>query len=58
MYYLKFLIINLNVLLSNQIAGFFDYQLLWRETISVIDLLRRDICQRKIASKSTAVGLV
>ena len=35
MYYLGFKIINLNVLSSNQIAGFFDHQYLCNETINI-----------------------
>lgn len=33
----------INVLFSNQIAGLFSYQYLWKETVNVIDFLHRDI---------------
>ena len=44
--------------LSNHIAGFFDHQYPWKETISVLDILHRDSCQEKIASKKTTIGWV
>ena len=50
--YIKFQIMEKNVLLSNQIAGFFDDQCLWKESDQVLGFFFR-----KIASKTTTVGL-
>ena len=36
----------LNVLLPNQIIGFFDHQYLWKERISILDFLHRNSCQK------------
>ena len=44
--------------LFNHIAGFFDHQYLSKETISVLDILHRDSCQKKIAFKKTTIGWV
>ena len=48
--------IDQNVLLSNQIAGFFDHQYLWKETINALDFLHINSYQRKIVSQGTSVG--
>ena len=55
--YIKFQIMDKNVLLSNQIAGFFDDQCLWKESDQVLGFFFRNICPGKIASKTTTVGL-
>ena len=44
--------------LSNKIAGFFDHQYLWKETIIVLDFLRRISYREKIGCKSTIVDWV
>ena len=41
-----------------QIAGFFDCQYLWKETINVLDLVYTNSYQKKIVSKITSVGWV
>ena len=46
-----------NVLLSNQIPGFFDDQCLWKESNKVLDFLFRNSYPGKIVSKTTTVGL-
>ena len=40
--YIEFQLIDQNNVLSNHIAGFFDDQYLWRESIIVLDFLHRD----------------
>ena len=47
--YMKFAIYDDNVLLSNQIAGFFDDQCLWTESGKVLDFLFRNSYTGKIA---------
>ena len=47
-----------SVLLSNLIAGFFDYQCLWKETILVLELLHEDSNQGKVACKTNTADWV
>lgn len=42
--------------LSNQSAGIYDDQYLWKETVKVLDFLQRDSYQRKITSKNYWLG--
>ena len=44
------------MLSSNQIAGFFDHQCLWNETIIALDFLFKDSHQGKEMFKSTTVS--
>ena len=48
------------MLLSNQTAGFFDHQPIWKETMNVIEkvinLLHRESYYGKIAHRSATVG--
>ena len=45
-------------LFSNQIAGFFDYQYLWKKFSYLLDLLHGDSHQAKLASGTTSFDLV
>ena len=38
------------MLSSNQIAGFYDYQYLWKECIYIFDFWNGEIHQEKVAS--------
>ena len=55
--YIKFQIMDKNVLLSNQIAGFFDDQCRWKESDKVLGFLFRNSYPGKIPSKTATVGL-
>ena len=46
------------MLLTNQMAVFFDHQYLWKESISRLDFLHGDNHQRKVASESYPFGWV
>ena len=54
--YIKFQIMGKNVLLSNQIAGFFDDQCLWKESGKVLGFFFRNSCPGKIESKTATIG--
>ena len=44
-------------LLSNQTAGLFDYQYLWKESTDIFDFLHGDNDQGKVGSKATVFWL-
>ena len=50
--------LKVEMLLSNQIAGFFDHQHFWKESINVLDFLHGGSHQGKIASEATPFGLM
>ena len=43
MFFQNLQMIYYHVHLTNQIAGLFDHQYLWKEVINVLDFLHRDI---------------
>ena len=41
--------------LSNQIAGFFDHQYLWKESINILEFLHEGSQQGKISSETFSI---
>ena len=46
------------MLLSNQIARFFDHQYLWKESSDILDFVTGDIHYRKVVTVTTTFGWV
>ena len=44
------------MLSSNQIAGFFDSQYLWKDDMDIVDFFHEDIHTVEVASKTITFG--